>query len=60
MANVFVSGSFDLFHVGHLNIINRARELCGDGGLLVVGVHSDESVYKRKLRRCVIPFEQRV
>ena len=60
MANVFVSGSFDLFHVGHLNIIKNARKLCKNDGILVVGVHSDESIYKRKFRHCIIPFEQRI
>ena len=57
--NVFASGSFDLFHVGHLNIITRAKALCENGGILVVGVHSDKSIRERKGRDCIIPFEQR-
>lgn len=57
--NIFASGSFDLFHIGHLNIIKRAKRMCEGGGILVVGVHSDESIRERKKRLCVIPFEQR-
>jgi glycerol-3-phosphate cytidylyltransferase len=52
---VITYGTFDLFHVGHLNILRRAREL---GHRLVVGVSSDEfNISKGK--KCVIPYEQR-
>ena len=57
--NVYTSGSFDLFHVGHLNILKRAKALCEGAGKLVVGVHTDESIFRRKNRQCIIPFEQR-
>ena len=57
--NVYTSGSFDLFHVGHLNMLKKAKELCGDVGKLTVGIHTDESIFKRKGRRCIIPYSQR-
>jgi glycerol-3-phosphate cytidylyltransferase len=52
---VFTAGVFDLFHVGHLEILRRCKEL---GDFLVVGVLTDEaaSAYKPKP---VIPYKQR-
>ena len=52
----YTSGVFDLFHVGHLNILRNAKSMCDK---LVVGVSSDELVsYKNK--KAIIPFEERM
>ena len=57
---VYTAGSFDLFHVGHLNVLERCREIAGEDGKVFVGVHTDESVESRKGRPPVIPLLQRI
>ena len=54
---VFTSGSFDLFHIGHLNILERSAAL---GDELIVGVSTDELIQHYKGMPPIIPFEQRV
>jgi len=52
----YTSGVFDLFHIGHLNLLRNARALCDK---LVVGVTTDELV-SYKFKRAVIPFTERM
>ncbi len=52
----YTTGVFDLFHIGHLNILKMAKEQCD---FLVVGVSTDELVKSYKNKTPVIPFEQR-
>lgn len=47
MRNIITFGTFDVFHVGHLNILQRARSL---GDRLVVGVSSDALNFEKKER----------
>lgn len=49
----YLSGTFDLFHIGHLNLLRRAKENCD---YLVVGVHNDG---RRKGKPTFIPLEER-
>ena len=53
---VYLGGIFDLFHIGHLNLLKRARKL---GGILIVSVLRDWAAEKYK-RKPIIPYDQRV
>ena len=52
----YTTGVYDMFHIGHLNIIQRAKEQCD---YLIVGVSTDELVKKEKNKAPVIPFVER-
>lgn len=52
----YTTGVYDLFHVGHLNLLKNAKGMCDK---LIVGVTVDELVtYKGK--QAMIPFEDRI
>lgn len=52
----YTAGVYDLFHIGHLNLLKNAKGLCDK---LIVGVTIDDLVeYKGK--RSLIPFEDRI
>lgn len=52
----YVPGAWDMFHIGHLNILRRARENCG---YLIVGVVTDEALFEVKRKYPIIPFPER-
>lgn len=52
----YTAGVYDLFHIGHLNILKRAKEQCEH---LIVAVSTDELVQKYKNKTPVIPYEER-
>lgn len=53
----YTSGVYDMFHIGHLNILKNAKSLCD---FLIVGVSTDEVVIKNKNKCPIIPYLDRV
>lgn len=53
----YTTGVYDMFHIGHLNVIKRAKDQCE---YLIVGVTTDELCYKRKKKYPIICEEDRM
>lgn len=53
----YVPGAWDMFHIGHLNILNNARPHCDK---LIVGVVSDETLLEAKGKLPVVPLAERI
>ena len=45
---VWINGTFDVLHMGHINLFNHARKLAGPKGKVVVGTDSDERIRELK------------
>ena len=52
----YTTGVFDLFHIGHLNILKKAKEQCD---FLIVGVSTDELVESYKHKTPIVPYDER-
>ena len=53
----YTTGVYDMFHIGHLNILKRAKDQCET---LIVGVTTDELCYKRKRKYPIINEQERM
>ena len=53
----YTAGVYDMFHIGHLNVIKNAKNRCD---FLIVGVSTDEVVEQNKNKKPIIPFPERV
>ena len=53
----YTTGVFDMFHVGHLNLLARARGQCDR---LIVGVSTDDVVLDYKGHAPIVPYAERV
>jgi len=53
----YAAGAFDLFHIGHLNLLRLAKSQCD---YLIAGVVSDELCQLRKGRRPIVPLAERL
>lgn len=56
---VYTGGTFDMFHVGHLNLLARCREIAGASGEVVVALNGDQFIDKYKGQKPIIPFNDR-
>ncbi len=52
----YTTGVYDLFHVGHLNLLRNAKGMCDK---LIVGVTTDELMFEYKKKKAIIPFFER-
>ncbi len=52
----FTTGVFDMFHIGHLNLLKIAKEHCD---YLIVAVTTDEEAFRIKHKKPIIPFNER-
>lgn len=53
----YTTGVFDMFHIGHLNVLRNAKQYCNK---LIVGVSTDEVVVEYKHKKPIIPLEERI
>lgn len=53
----FTAGAFDMFHVGHLNLLKNAKARCD---YLIVGVNTDELITTYKNKHAIVPLEERM
>lgn len=53
----YTQGTYDMFHIGHLNLLRHAKEKCD---YLIVGINADELVQAYKNKTAIVPLEERM
>ena len=53
----YTQGTYDMFHIGHLNLLRNARQQCD---YLIVGVNTDDLIQSYKKKSAIIPLEERM
>ena len=56
---VYTQGTFDLFHYGHANILQKCKKMAGEFGLVIVGLLIDGAIEKYKGKKPIMNFEER-
>ncbi|MDR0918816.1 MAG: adenylyltransferase/cytidyltransferase family protein, partial [Oscillospiraceae bacterium] len=53
----YTAGAFDMFHIGHLNLLKSSKGMCDK---LIVGVSTDDLIFETKGKHPVIPYSERI
>ena len=56
---IYTGGTFDLFHIGHLNLLKRCHEMAGLTGQVIVSLNTDAFIEKYKNKKPLICYEDR-
>lgn len=60
MSTVYTGGTFDLFHIGHVQLLAACRKIAGPDGKVIVAVNEDEFVEKFKKVRPTLSTQDRI
>lgn len=56
---IYTQGTFDLFHVGHIKLLEKCKKIVGKEGQVIVALLTDKAVEKYKGAKPIITFEER-
>jgi glycerol-3-phosphate cytidylyltransferase len=59
MSVVYTGGTFDLFHSGHVNLLQRCKDIAGADGTVIVSLNTDEFIFSYKGNTPVCTYEER-
>ena len=59
MSVVYTGGTFDIFHSGHVNLLQRCKDISGIDGQVIVSLNTDEFIFNYKGKNPVCSFEER-
>jgi glycerol-3-phosphate cytidylyltransferase len=59
MSIVYTGGTFDLFHSGHVNLLQRCKSIAGPNGTVVVSLNTDEFIFEYKGKAPACTYEER-